>query len=69
MITIKHTYTDTVIILYSNFVGDYTLKEEYCGIMDDIAEHVCDILIQHNFNYADVCSGSTGEVLITVRRT
>ena len=69
MITIRHIYTDTVIILYSNFAGNYTLKEEHCGTMDDIAEHVCDVLIQHNFNYADVCSDSTGEVLMTIRRT
>jgi hypothetical protein len=37
--------------------------------MDDIAEQVCEILIKHNFAYADVCSAETGEVLMVIERT
>ena len=71
MITIQHTHTDAVTILYyySDITGDYILKEKRCGTMDDLAEHVCALMIRHNFNYADVCSDSTGEVLVTIRRT
>jgi hypothetical protein len=37
--------------------------------MDDIAEQVCEVLVKHNFAYADVCSAETGEVLMVIERT
>jgi hypothetical protein len=37
--------------------------------MDDIAEEVTEIVVRHNFEYADVCSAETGEVLMVVERT
>jgi hypothetical protein len=37
--------------------------------MDDIAEEVTEIVVRHNFEYADVCSAETGEILMVVERT
>ena len=69
MITIHHVYTDTVMILYYDHAGKYTLKKGYHGTMDDIAEHVCEDLIKHNFTGADVCNVKTGEILMVIERT
>ena len=69
MITIQHTYADNVIITYLDRTNNYALKEERVDNMDDLTEHICDVLIQHGFNCADVCSASTGEVLMIIKRT
>lgn len=45
------------------------LRCEDCGIMDDIHERVCEILVKHNFRDADICSAETGEVLMVVTRS
>lgn len=66
-INIHHTYTAHVDVYY-----DYTtvnLHEQLCDNMDDIAEHVCEVLIRHSFTTADVCDSETGEVIMTVERT
>ena len=67
-ITVSHTYNTTVDITY------YAEKDLYVncsdtGTMDDIAERVIDVLVKHNFSYADVCSAYTGEVLMIIKRT
>lgn len=67
-ITIKHTYSTNVEIHYYADNG-YTLRCRDCGQMDDIAEQVCEVLIKHNFSYADICSIETGEVLMVIERT
>lgn len=69
-INIRHTYNTYVeIIYYLNGDGACGLHESTCGIMDDIQEHVCEVLVKHNFAGADVCSAETGEVLMVVERT
>lgn len=67
-INIHHTYTTHVEI---TFYADNGLRmhTKDCGMMDDIAEQVCEVLVKHNFNYADICSAETGEVLMIVERT
>ena len=67
-INIRHTYSTHVeITYYSDY--SYNLRCRDCGQMDDIAEEVSEIVIKHNFAYADVCSAETGEVLMVVERT
>ena len=67
-INIRHTYNTHVEIHYYTDDG-YTLRCRDCGQMDDIAEQVCEVLVKHNFSYADICSAETGEVLMVVERT
>ena len=67
-INIRHTYNAHVEICYYSDEG-YTLRCNDCGEMDDIAERTCEILVKHNFSYADVCSAETGEVLMIIERT
>ena len=40
-----------------------------CGIMDDIHQRMCEIIVKHNFTGADACSTETGEVLMVIERT
>jgi len=69
-INIHHTYSAHVeIIYYPNSDDACGLHETTVGEMDDIQEHVCEILVKHNFAGADVCSAETGEVLMIVERT
>lgn len=67
-INIHHIYTTHVTIIFYTEDG-ITLHCNDCGQMDDIAERVCEILVKHNFAYADICSSETGEVLMVVERT
>ena len=67
-INIRHTYNTNVEIHYYTDDG-YTLRCRDCGDMDSIAERVCEVLVKHNFTYADICSIETGEVLIVIERT
>ncbi len=67
-INIHHTYsTHADVFYYDN--STLNLREYVCDNMDDIAEHVCEVLIRHNFTTADVCDSETGEVLMVVERT
>lgn len=66
-INIRHTYSTHADIYYDN--STVNLHEHMCGNMDEIAEHVCEVLIRHNFTTADVCDSETGEVLMIVERT
>ena len=68
-IHVRHTYSTFVEIIY------YPHADEGCGLhettvgnMDELCEHICDILVNHNFAGADVCSSDTGEVLMTITR-
>lgn len=67
-INIRHTYNAHVDITFYAEDGA-TLRRYDCGQMDDIAEQVCEVLVKHNFSYADVCSAETGEVLMIIERT
>lgn len=67
-INVRHTYRTHVEVCYYTEDG-YTLRCRDCGQMDDIAEEVCEILVKHNFSYADVCSAETGEILMSIERT
>ncbi len=66
-INIRHTYTTHTDVYYDS--STVNLHEHVCDNMDDIAEHVCAVLLQHNFTTADVCDSETGEVLMTIERT
>ena len=67
-IHVQHTYSTHVEIIYQSADGA-GLREATCGTMDDILEHVCDVLVHHHFTNADVCSAETGEVIMIVTRT
>lgn len=67
-IHVQHTYSTHVDIIYRAQDGA-GLNEYTCGSMDDILEHICDVLVHHNFNNADVCDAETGEVIMIVTRT
>jgi len=64
-INIRRTYTTPVEISYnaimSQRIDDLNL--------DEIADVVTAHMIAHNFDWADVCSANTGEVLMTIERT
>lgn len=68
-INIQHTYSTHVEISFLDRANNYALKEQTCGSMDEIAEHVCMVLVKHDFTYADVIDASTGELLLIVERT
>lgn len=69
-INIEHTYfTHVEIIFYPHGGSGCGLHETTCGQMDAIAEHCCEILVNHNFAGADVCSAETGEVLMIITRS
>ena len=68
-INIRHTYTAHVTVVFYDDDAGTSLRCDDCGSMDDIAERICDVLIKHNFSYADVCSDETGEVLMIIERT
>lgn len=68
-INIKHTYSTHTHVTYLDEEMNCGLHESICGNMDEIAEHVCEVLVKHNFSYADVCSEETGELLMIVERT
>ena len=71
MITIEHRYCTPVEILYrpNTADGSYGLYENTIGNMDEIAEHICEVLVKHNFPAADVCSEETGEILMVIKRS
>jgi len=71
MITIEHRYCAPVEILYrpNTTDGGYSLYENTIGNMDEIAEHICEVLVKHNFSTADVCSEETGEILMIIKRS
>ncbi len=71
MITIEHRYCTPVEILYrpSTTDGSYGLYEYTTGNMDEIAEHICEVLVKHNLSAADVCSEETGEILMVIKRS
>ena len=67
-INIHHTYSTHVdIIFYAD--NGVRMRTYDCGMMDDIAEQVCEVLVKHNFTHADICSAETGEVLMIIERT
>lgn len=68
-ITIQHTYTAHVEISFLDCENNYAMKEQTCGSMDEIAEHVCEVLVKHDFTYADVIDATTGELLLVAERT
>ena len=68
-INIQHTYTAHVTATFYNIKSGFSLRYDDCGSMDDIAEMACEVLVKHNFDYADVCSSETGELLMTVERS
>lgn len=68
-INIRHTYTSHVAVSFYSESDGFSLRYDDCGSMDDIAERICEVLVKHNFDYADVCSSETGELLMVIERT
>lgn len=69
MITIKRVYCTSTQIEYTDKTKEVKMIEYYTESMDNIAEHVCDMLVKHNFYGADVLDRNTGEMLIIIDRT
>ena len=74
-ITIEHVYSTPVYINYYAATADGGMKPwalyeriDYED-MDTVAEHVCDVLVKHNFCCADVCDTATGEIIMILRRS
>lgn len=67
-IHVQHTYSTHTEIIYQSSDGT-GLREYTVGNMDEILEHVCDVLVHHHFSHADVCSAENGEVLMIIERT
>ena len=68
-INIRHTYSTHVTVSFYAESDGFSLRYDDCGSMDDIAERICEVLVKHNFDYADACSSETGELLMVVERT
>ena len=68
-LNIRYTYSTHVEISFLDRANNYSLKEQTCGSMDEIEEHVCEVLVKHDFNSADVIDAATGELLMVVERT
>ena len=68
-INIRHTYNTHVTVTFYSVKNGFSLCYDDCGSIDDIAERICEVLVKHNFDYADVCSNETGELLMAVERT
>ncbi len=68
-IIIQHTYATGVEIVYSDENSNSDFRENTYDTMDEIAEHVCEMLIKHQFDNADVCSTETGEILMIIKRS
>lgn len=68
MIRINYTYATHVEISYLDPIGNYALKEQTCGTLSELTEHICEVLVKHEFASADVCDAGTGELLMTVER-
>ena len=66
-INIRHTYSTHVKVIF--YPDSHHLWYKDSGTMDEIAERVCEVMVKHNFSYADVCSAKTGEVLMAIERT
>jgi len=69
MIKIEHVYTTHVYINYYHNDEPWRLDERMVDTMDAIAEHVCEMLVKHDFTSADVCDAQTGEVLMMITRS
>lgn len=69
MITVTHCYCTTTEILYHHRDDKYYLTENKTDTMDNIAGHVCEVMVKHNFSRADVCSSETGELLLVIERS
>ena len=67
-INIYHSHSDMVKITYYG-VMKCNLVETLSGTMDELAEHMCDVMVKHNFVLADACSVDTGEMLLIVTRS
>lgn len=68
-INIRHTHVAHVSVVFYDDDAEISLRYDDCSSMDAIAEQVCEVLVKHNFSYADVCSAETGEVLMVIERT
>ena len=63
-IRVQHTYSTHVEVTFDRHFHYWTN-----GTMDEIFERICDELVIHNFNHANVCSSETGEILMIVERS
>ena len=66
-INIQYPYTTAVKIYFYGEDG-FRCSSDDNGRLDAISEQVRDILINHNFSRAEVCSAKTLEVLIIIER-
>ena len=67
-INIQHTYsTHVTMTFYSK--ENFSLRCDDVGTMDELAERMCEILVKHDFVYADASDRNTGEVVLIVERT
>lgn len=66
---ISHVYADAAKITYYGTTNCNGLVESFSGTMDEIAEHICDVMVKHNFERAEACSFYNDEMLLTVKRS
>lgn len=67
-ISVQHLYNESVTVIFYSEEG-LELRYDDTGVMDDIAEQACNVLVKHNFVSADVCNAKTGELLMLIERT
>lgn len=67
-INIQHTYSTRVDIYYHSEDGHALHGCDYDN-MDSIAERICEVLVKHNFSFAEVYSAKTDELLMKIERS
>lgn len=68
-INIQHIHTAHFTVHCYNTDETHMMQYYDYGTIDDVVERVCTNLIKHNFDWADICSQTTGEVFTTIERT
>lgn len=68
-INIQHTYSTRVDIHYYSDEDGLVFIGCDCDNMDSIAERICEVLVKHNFSFAEVYSVKTYELLMKIERS
>jgi hypothetical protein len=67
MFNVKLTYNPNVIVSFDGVYKNRYIKET-CKSLDEMITATTELLLIHNFTYADIIDAETGEVITTVER-
>lgn len=67
-LVISHVYDTATKITYYGTTKCNSLVENFSGTMDEIAEHICDVMVKRNFKLAKAYAFHNDELLLIVKR-